>query len=655
MRSRGAERVSEGLLQSADECRIEGMIAAGDLASGRAALQAATMPADRRAFLFCRLAEALFYRGRHGEAVECAEAAFELAPEGEAIADFCGWLFSNCGRHGLAAAAYERLLACRPGWAEGHRHASGSFAMTGDIERAIGHAQRACELAPTAVEFALHAGALCAATGLLAAAHAHFEHAGEIAPDDPVVLRQLSASALALGDADRACKLALAAYARAHVSGDPGGAHHAAEVLLRSNRFDEAVRLIAAAIGDEPADAALYRLLSAAEMQCGAIEAALAAIERAIALAPANAEYHQHRGGLLHRVGRFEDAARAFDRAAALDPGNPAPKRSQLEVYCETGRLREAVIAGGELIRLAPDDEDHAHAVLDLLNRRLEMLNGDYVVLGERTVPIRRATPSRGPMAAVRTQCRVITALMIREARTRFGESRLGYGWALLEPILHILMLSLVFAVLMHGRPPIGPQFFIFYYTGIIPYHIFVHSSSSMTYAIVANGALLQLPLVATFDVILARGLLEFATDISVAVILLAGFNAIGLAAMPADFGGVAAAVLAAWLLGCGCGFVNAVINAFCKSWDKVWAQITRVLYFCSGIFYVPAMMPQWIRDELAWNPVLQAVDWFRAGFFADYAPHWLDRTYMIAAGGSLLAAGLALERGLRHRLCEPL
>jgi capsular polysaccharide transport system permease protein len=50
------------------------------------------------------------------------------------------------------------------------------------------------------------------------------------------------------------------------------------------------------------------------------------------------------------------------------------------------------------------------------------------------------------------TQGRVVHALIIRETRTRFGDSKLGYGWALLEPIAHILMLSLVFAVLMRHR-----------------------------------------------------------------------------------------------------------------------------------------------------------------------------------------------------------
>ena len=78
-----------------------------------------------------------------------------------------------------------------------------------------------------------------------------------------------------------------------------------------------------------------------------------------------------------------------------------------------------------------------------------------------------------------------------------------------------------MFAVLMHGRPPIGRSFFVFYFTGLMPYHFFVHISSGMTHAIPGNGSLLQLPLVTKFDVVLARGILEFVTDLLVALILL--------------------------------------------------------------------------------------------------------------------------------------
>ena len=380
----------------------------------------------------------------------------------------------------------------------------------------------------------------------------------------------------------------------------------------------------------------------------GRIEDALDAIGRGLSIAPETAEYHLHRANLLYRLGRLDEAAEAFGRAAALDPSNPEAKRSQLTVYFDSGRFTEALAVGGELIRAAPENEEYAQAVLQVLNRRFETLDGDYVVLSERAPRSHREPrPPPGFFERLRTQGRVIHALIIRETRTRFGDSKLGYGWALLEPIAHILMLSLVFAVLMRGRPPIGEEFFIFYYTGIIPYHMFVHTSSSMTYAIASNGSLLQLPLVGTFDVLMARGLLELLTDTLVAALLLAGFGALGLGALPQDFAGVSTSLLVVWLLGCGCGFLNAVINAFAKSWDKIWAQLTRLLYFCSGIFYVPGMMPEWIRDILAWNPVLH--------FFREYEPHWLDCSYLLTFAVVTLLAGLGLERGLQRRLYEPL
>jgi capsular polysaccharide transport system permease protein len=74
-----------------------------------------------------------------------------------------------------------------------------------------------------------------------------------------------------------------------------------------------------------------------------------------------------------------------------------------------------------------------------------------------------------------------------------------------------------------------------------------------------------------------------------------------------------------------------------------------------TGIFYVPGMMPDWARDALAWNPLLHAIDWFRAGFFENYQPHWLDRSYLVALAILSLLAGLGLERVVRRKLSVPL
>lgn len=176
-----------------------------------------------------------------------------------------------------------------------------------------------------------------------------------------------------------------------------------------------------------------------------------------------------------------------------------------------------------------------------------------------------------------------------------------------------------------------------------------------MSHAVTGNGPVLQLPPVTTFDVIAARGLLAVATDIVVAVILLVGFGAIGLAAAPDDLWAPSTALLVTAAFGCGVGYVNAVLTVFFRSWEKAYGQLTRVLYFISGIFYVPAMMPDWARGALAWNPLLQSIDWFRAGFFAGYEPHWLDRSYLLVLAILALLCGFGLERGLRRRLSAAL
>jgi capsular polysaccharide transport system permease protein len=647
-------RIDGALAEAADGGADIAPAGAAATAGESAAGETGAAPADRAASC-CGRAEALFHAGRRDEALALARLAYELRPDDQETVRFCAWLFSNCQDHAAAGAAYERLLALRPEWIAGHRHASGSFAVAGERERAILHARSASDRDPSAFEFAFHAGCLLDEAARPAEAVVYLARAAELAPGPGTgaVLRRLSAVLWALGERERA--VALASQAWQCEPADRENARHAAELLLRTERFEEALRVLDAAIRADPGDDAALRQLSAAEMLRARPEAALAAIDRALALAPDKAEYHVHRAGLLLRLARHAAAGDAYGRAAALDPANAAVRRAQLAAYCEAGQTIEALALGGALIHEAPENRDYAEALRHVLNRRLDTADGDFMVADPGLLrPPRRPRPPRTARAALFTQLRVLHALIIRETRTRFGESRLGYGWALLEPILHILMLSLVFAVLMHGQPPIGRYFFIFYYTGIIPYHLFVHTSSNMTYAITSNGSLLQLPLVNTFDVVLARGLLELVTDLVVAVILLAGFTAIGQRAVPRDLGGVGAALLAVWLLACGLGFLNAVITAFWKGWDKIWVQIVRILYFVSGIFYVPANMPDRVRHILEWNPVLQAVDWFRTSFFEGYDPHWLDRGYLVVLALWTMLAGVALERLLRGRLCEP-
>ena len=73
---------------------------------------------------------------------------------------------------------------------------------------------------------------------------------------------------------------------------------------------------------------------------------------------------------------------------------------------------------------------------------------------------------------------RVLHALILREMVTRYGISRLGYVWAVLEPVGFITLLSLLFSQIAHA-PPIGKSFPLFYATGYIAFHWFQQTINS--------------------------------------------------------------------------------------------------------------------------------------------------------------------------------
>jgi tetratricopeptide (TPR) repeat protein len=266
----------------------------GVVESCRLYLSQHNIPANQHPVFYCRLGEALLHNGRREDAVDCARIAFELRREEEEIANICAWIFSNCGRWDEAGTAYEQLLEMRTGWAEGHRHASGSFAAAGQLDRAVFHACKASDLAPNSVEFAVHAACLCEAAGRCEDAVAYFTRAAAVEPGDSSVLRQLSGAEFGLGHCEEAVALALHALSLA--PHDRLNARHAAELLLRTSQFDKAADVIHGAVATHPQDDVALRIFSATQMLRGRTEEALDAIDRALAIRSDLPEYHLHRG-----------------------------------------------------------------------------------------------------------------------------------------------------------------------------------------------------------------------------------------------------------------------------------------------------------------------------------------------------------------------
>lgn len=244
---------------------------------------------------------------------------------------------------------------------------------------------------------------------------------------------------------------------------------------------------------------------------------------------------------------------------------------------------------------------------------------------------------------------RVIVALILRETKTRFGRTQLGFLWALLEPVAYV---SIFVAIrdAIRDSTPFGESTILFIITGLLTIRVFMSIASGTTPAISANKNLLTFPPVKPTDVIAARIVLETLTIYVVVFLFFVILEMTIEYKVIVNFSELVASIAATTLLGAGIGSLNAVVTILLPAWERVWTMIRLPLFILSGIFFVPNALPPAILHVLWWNPLLHCVEWMRIGTYLSYEPV-LVKSYALAWGGGSLALALLLERMYRFKL----
>jgi len=252
---------------------------------------------------------------------------------------------------------------------------------------------------------------------------------------------------------------------------------------------------------------------------------------------------------------------------------------------------------------------------------------------------------------AFSVQRRVIFALILRETRTRYGKTRIGYLWALFEPLAHMLIFAAIFSFI--GRSsPLGGSVALLVLTGLFPYNLFANLSTQLMNAIEANKVLLNYPHVTPFDVMASRTILEIATQVIVFVFVLLILAFEDLWDMQIDsLISVIFAVLISAALGAGMGLINAVLAFKFPSYANIFGMIMRPMYFLSGIFFVVGYMSTEIQNIMYYNPVAHLIEWFRSAIYVGYESEFLDKHYLLNFTLSVVFLGLLLLRLSRHKI----
>jgi capsular polysaccharide transport system permease protein len=252
--------------------------------------------------------------------------------------------------------------------------------------------------------------------------------------------------------------------------------------------------------------------------------------------------------------------------------------------------------------------------------------------------------------SAAKRQRRVLFALMLRNIRTRFFGHGLGYLVAIAWPLTHILVVLAMFT--LFGRvAPYGDSVVLFIATGAVTFMTFSYLSRFMMLSVLMTRPLLAFPEVKILDVLVASALLETlaACCVTIVMIVLAWFA--GVDVMPKDIVQAAYAFGTALLLGLGFGLLNGVIALAVPIWGTIYALAIIIMWATSSVVFVPDALPEGFRNALAYNPVLQTIEWMRSAYYEGYGDLVLDRGYAIGVGVGAVFLGLLLERAMRGYL----
>lgn len=266
----------------------------------------------------------------------------------------------------------------------------------------------------------------------------------------------------------------------------------------------------------------------------------------------------------------------------------------------------------------------------------------------------RKAGGRSAVLEAMKAKRDAMSAVILRDMRTRFFNHGAGFIVQSLWPLVH--MVAIISLNALFGRSaPYGESPFIYFGAGVIPTLTFIYISRFMCLSVILNKNMLSFPIVQITDILFGRAFLEVIAGFITIILLWIIFISMGLSPYPDDPTQAILAYLATVLLALGFGTVAGVISAFAPMFATAWALAGIVFYLSSGCVFVTVDMPDAVSFPLSYNPVLQCVEWMRSAYFENYSDKLVNKEYLLAFAAGTLFIGLVAERCCRRILMDTL
>ena len=197
-----------------------------------------------------------------------------------------------------------------------------------------------------------------------------------------------------------------------------------------------------------------------------------------------------------------------------------------------------------------------------------------------------------------------------RDIKIRYKQTAIGAAWAVLQPLLTMIVFTLFFGKLAH-IPSEGLPYPIFYYSALLPWMYFAASLQNATNTIVENQRVITKVYFPRLDLPLSSvlsGLVDFGVSFLMFVAMVIYFGIGPSAALL----WLPAFLLLALLTALGVGLWLSALNAIYRDVRYVVPFLVQFWLFASPVAYPSSLVPEKWRWLYGLNPMAGVIEGFR-------------------------------------------
>ena len=271
------------------------------------------------------------------------------------------------------------------------------------------------------------------------------------------------------------------------------------------------------------------------------------------------------------------------------------------------------------------------------------------------TQPLLRLTPPRGwldlDLREVWAARELLYFFVWRDVKVRYKQTAIGVAWAVLQPLLNMVVFSLFFGKLAK-IPSGGSPYPVFYYCALLPWTYFATALASATTTVVDQQHVVTkvyfprvvLPLAAV-----ASGLLDLGIGFGVFLAMMLYYR---IAPTPAILM-LPAFVLLAVLTALGVGLWLSALNAIYRDVRYVLPFLVQFWMFASPVAYSSSLVPERWRWLYGLNPMAGVIEGFRWSLTGHGEPPNLMLAASAAAVLLVLGGGLVYFRAMESTVAD--